>query len=176
MQKPERQVGEVQYGYAYLDDSETMVRIKDIDRAFCNHHTFRCPDCRGEMYATFGAVQVDHFRHNGGKCDYNNYLHTVSERVFMEEYLLCLEKGIPFIIDMMLPVVCNPVCVKFQQPCGKKYIHKKIDLTEKYTKVSLERRVEVSDERFRRPDILLESEDGEQLWVEIWVRHETSEE
>ena len=32
------------------------------------------------------------------------------------------------------------------------------------------------DEHYRRPDILIESFDGKQLWIEIWVSHETDEE
>jgi hypothetical protein len=42
--------------------------------------------------------------------------------------------------------------------------------------VKLETNVNVEDGRYRRPDILLTSDSGEQLWIEFWVKHETSEE
>lgn len=167
---------EVLYGYALLDDSRHPVSIDEIDRAFCEHHTFKCPRCHKAMYATFGEVQLPHFRHNGEKCQYSKYLHDLAEDVFYEEYSKCLDAVIPFLLQMRIPVHCNSACVlKKNEDCREHYIMKTIDLTEEFKLISLETRVDVEDS-FRRPDILLETEDGRQLWVEIWVSHETEEE
>lgn len=61
---------EAQYGYAILDDGKTLVGIKDrcINRDFAARHKFCCPYCHSEMYATFGEVQLYHFRHKGIQC------------------------------------------------------------------------------------------------------------
>lgn len=56
--------------------------------------------------------------------------------------------------------------------CPEHYVNKIVDLTHEYKKISSEKCVRV-DDRYRRPDILLESENGNQLWIEIWVAHET---
>lgn len=166
---------EVLYGYALLDDSKHTVSIDDIDRPFTRLHKFYCPHCHNEMYATFGEVQLPHFRHNGDKCQHSKYLHDLAEHVFYEEYSRCLEEGLPFYLEIRIPRPCNGACVlKKHADCKEHYLQKTVDLTQEYTLISLETRVDI-DERYRRPDILLESLDGKQLWVEIWVSHETEE-
>lgn len=166
---------EVLFGYALLDDSKHTVSIDDIDRPFTRLHKFYCPHCHNEMYATFGEVQQPHFRHNGDKCQYSKYLHDLAEHVFFEEYSKCLDTGQPFFLELHLPTPCNKACVlnKYAD-CKEHYIQKTVDLTKEYTLISLESRVDIEN-RYRRPDILLESLDGKQLWVEIWVSHETEE-
>ena len=166
---------EVLYGYALLDDSEHTVSIDDIDRAFTRLHKFYCPHCHNEMYATFGEIQLSHFRHNGDKCQHRKYLHDLAEHIFYEEYSKCLDRGLPFYLDLRIPVPCNNACVlKKHADCKEHYVQKTVDLTKEYTLISIETRVDV-DDRYRRPDVLLESFDGKQLWVEIWVSHETEE-
>ncbi len=166
---------EVLYGYALLDESQHTVSIDDIDRPFTRLHKFYCPHCHNEMYATLGEVQVPHFRHNGEKCQHSKYLHDLAEHVFYEEYTKCLDKGSPFYLELRIPKPCNGACVLKQHvDCKEHYLQKTVDLTKEYTLISLETRVDI-DDRYRRPDILLESLDGRQLWVEIWVSHETEE-
>ena len=166
---------QVLYGSALLDDTVHPINIDDIDRAFTRLHKFYCPHCHNEMYATFGDVQAPHFRHNGDKCQHSKYLHDLAEHVFYEEYTKCLDNGIPFFLDLRIPLPCNRACVLKQHiDCREHYIHKTVDLTKEYTFVSLETCVDI-DDHHRRPDVLLESLDGKQLWVEIWVSHETEE-
>ena len=166
---------EVLYGYALLDDTKLTVSIDDIDRPFTRLHKFYCPHCHNEMYATFGDVQQPHFRHNGDKCQYSKYLHDLAEHVFYEEYSKCLNTGQPFFLELYLPAPCNKACVLNKHAdCKEHYIQKTVDLTKEYTLISLESRVDIEN-RYRRPDILLESLDGKQLWIEIWVSHETEE-
>ena len=165
----------VKYGYALLDDSGKTVCIDNIDRAFCKSHKFKCPCCKKDMYATFGETQMPHFRHNGDKCGYLNYLHDLAEQIFFEEFQSCLENHTPFELELQIPKKCDPKCTRIQSICRRRYKYYTIDLAEKFTKVSRETRVNVG-EHFRRPDVLLESESGEQLWVEMWVSHETEEE
>ena len=166
----------VQYGYALLDDTGKTISIDKVNRVFGHSHQFYCPNCKHEMYATYGeGTQLAHFRHNGAKCEYSNYLHALAEQVFIEEYEQCIHDGLPFNLSYHIPVKCVRECIKERSYCGKKNITRTIDLTQYFTKVSREARVEIG-ERFRRPDILLESEDGKQLWVEIWVSHQTEEE
>ena len=165
----------VLYRYALLDDSKHTVSIDDIDRTFTRLHKFYCPHCHNEMYATFGEVQLPHFRHNGDKCQHGKYLHDLAEHVFYEEYSKCLVNGWPFFLEIRIPTPCNKACVlKKHADCKEHYIQKTVDLTKEYTFISLETKVDI-DDRYRRPDVLLESFDNKQLWVEIWVSHETEE-
>ena len=59
--------------------------------------------------------------------------------------------------------------------CQEHHFHKEVDLAKHFTKISLEKNVSVGDGRKRKPDILLETEEGRQLWVEIFVTNETKQ-
>ena len=165
----------VQYAYAIQDDNKS-VSIHSLTREKSSGHKYYCPNCHGEMYPTFGEIQYHHFRHNGTQCQHDSYLHSLAEHIFLEEYVWCVENNNPFILEMHSPVHCDRNCVeKRNRLCTKHKNTTCIDLTQIYTKVLLETNVHLEDGRYRRPDILLVSENGEQLWVEIWVKHETIE-
>lgn len=166
---------DIQYSIALLDNSEKNVKISDINRQFADEHSFSCPFCKKRMYATFGPIRIPHFRHNGEKCDYENYLHAVAESVFLNEYKACVEKKRPFLFDYYSRLHCNENCIVDRNNCGVLKQRETINLAQKYTLISRERNVPVEG-GYRRPDILLESDTGEQLWVEMWVTHRTVEE
>ena len=129
------------------------------------------------MEAVLGDIREDYFRHKSNPCSFDYYLHSTAEEVFFEEYTECLEKGKPFEVTVYPEIQCNPECsFGKKESCSKRYKEKTvIDLTLKYKKITPETRV-YQEGRYRRPDLLLESESGEKLWVEIWVSHETDEE
>ena len=165
----------VQYAYAIQDDNRS-VSIHSLTRETSGEHKYYCPNCRGEMYPTFGEIQYHHFRHNGTQCQHDNYLHSLAEHMFLEEYVWCLENKSPFILEIHNSVHCDRNCVeKKNRLCTKHSNINCIDLTQIYTKAQLETNVHLDGGRYRRPDILLTSENGEQLWIEIWVKHETKE-
>lgn len=162
-----------EHRHALLDDSDKVVNISTLTREDCAGHTFRCPDCGNEMYPTFGNKYVHHFRHLGDVCQKNNYLHATAEYMFMEEYTRCLEDGLPFLLELHSHVSCDRHCTERKNRVCTSYKNTTtVDLTKIYTSVRCEHRVQI-DQHYRRPDILLTSDEGEQLWIEIWVTHET---
>ena len=174
---------EIQFRTARIDYSDHNIDITTVRREFQENsayrrkHHFFCPCCGKEMEAVLGPVREDHFRHKVEPCGYNNYLHSTAEDVFFEEYTHCLNKGLPFIITVFPEIQCNPACALVKKDsCSKR--HKDItviDLTRKFKKIKPEARV-FQDGSYRRPDLLLESDSGETLMVEIWVSHETDAE
>lgn len=167
----------IQYGFALQDESEVIIDIDSLTRDSSAGHKYFCPQCHSEMYPTFGPKQEHHFRHNGTQCRHDSYLHTVAEHLFHTEYLKCLEADEPFILELHSRVPCDRNCTeKKNRICTSFHNTTTVDLTKIYKTVKLETNVNVEDGRFRRPDILLTSDSGEQLWIEIWVKHETSEE
>lgn len=159
--------------YAIEDDTDKVVNIFSLSRELCTGHKYYCPDCRNEMYPTFGEKYVHHFRHLGNVCQKNNYLHATAEFLFLEEYQKCLENGEPFLLEVHSHVSCDRHCTERRnRVCTSHKNSTLVDLTKIYTSVKREHRVQV-EEHFRRPDILLTAENGEQLWIEIWVTHET---
>ena len=169
----------VKYGFALLDsENGKVVGIDNLSRETSLRHKFFCPHCHGEMYPTFGPIQVSHFRHNGEKCKPDKYLHDLAEKIFEEEYLNCLENNTPFILEIHSPVNCYEGCLNNRNGiCSKHQNTQTIDLTKTFTKIEKESHVQI-EEHFRIPDILLSSENNAKvfrLWVEIWVKHETEE-
>lgn len=162
--------------HAIEDDTDRVVDIFSLSRELRKGHKYYCPECRNEMYPTFGQKYVHHFRHLGTVCQKNNYLHATAEYMFLEEYNRCLDTGEPFLLELHSHVDCDNQCTERRNRICM--AHKNtiiVDLTKIYKNVKREYRVQV-DDHFRRPDILLTSETGEQLWIEIWVTHETTEE
>lgn len=162
----------VQYGSALLDDTQHVVSIANLNKVESNSHLFRCPHCGEKMYPTFGPKNVPHFRHIGQKCQYSSYLHDLAKSIFKEEFERCLRDKIPFILELHTPTKCDCDCLaKGKKEC-KRFDSIIVDLAKLYTSIILEQRI-LFDDHARRPDILLKSDDGQQLWIEIWVTHET---
>lgn len=166
---------DIQYKYAIEDHSERVVNISSLTKEHSKDHKYYCPDCRNEMYPTFGKKYEHHFRHNCDTCQRLNYLHTTAELLFLEEYTRCLNNGDPFLLEVHSRIGCdrncterkNRLCLAFKDTVI-------VDLTKIYTNIKREYRVLVGD-HFRRPDILLTNYEGDELWIEIWVTHETDE-
>ena len=172
---------DVLYSTALIDGSEKSIDINDVydqkhaDSEYTKKHSFTCPCCGLEMMAVLGPIRARHFRHFGTTCDPNYYLHSTAEQVFYEEFKKCLDEGKPFIITVFSEIRCVKDCsINNKQDCPNRFKEQTINLTEIYSKISPETRVRI-DDRYRRPDLLLESETGKQLWVEIWVSHRTDE-
>ena len=162
----------VQYGSALLDDTQHVVTIANLNREESDRHIFRCPHCQEKMYPTFGPKNVPHFRHIGRKCQYSSYLHDLAKSIFKEEFERCLRDKLPFLLELHTPTKCDRDClVKDKNEC-KRFDTITVDLAILYTSIILEQRI-LFDDHARRPDILLKSDDGQQLWIEIWVNHET---
>lgn len=160
----------VLFGSALLDDTQHVVDIDHINREMSQGHTFYCPHCREKMYPTFGSKYVHHFRHIGQKCQYSGYLHELAKSIFKEEFERCLNDKTPFLLELHTITKCDRDCI-VKSKCNK-YDIITVDLAKLYTSITLEQRI-LFDDHTRRPDILLKSDDGQQLWIEIWVSHET---
>lgn len=102
----------IQYGFAFQDESEFIVDIDSLTRDSSAGHKYFCPQCRSEMYPTFGPIQEHHFRHNGTQCQHDTYLHSVAEYMFHAEYLKCLENSEPFILELHSRVPCDRNCTE----------------------------------------------------------------
>lgn len=165
---------DILYRFAY-DDSNRVVSIKDINESN-RRQNFVCPHCHSKMYPALGNIRVHHFRHIGDPCQHDGYLHSTAEEVFLEEYQKCLDAGIPFILEDSEPLHCERLCInkKIDSTCRIRTMPYEYDLTAIFSSVSRETRV-IIDDHYRRPDILLSSDSGDQLWIEIWVSHETED-
>lgn len=164
------QDNEVMYKEALLADSGERISINDA-KYYVGKQFFVCPECGAPMYPTFGIVQPPHFRHKGKPYSLDRYLHTNAEYTFYEEYNYCLNNHLPFYLDIELVRPCNMACVLSRDvDCSERKSPCHVDLTKLFSHISREHSVNVGGQ-IRRPDVLLSSDDGISLWVEIWVSH-----
>lgn len=164
---------DIQYPEA-LNEKGHAIKAESLTRDTCCGHRFRCPHCHEEMIPVLGDVRAKHFRHLGAQCQRDYYLHGLAEASFMEEYQKCIDKGLPFYLEMLVPT-CFKSCVLTGR-CEERHV-RKLDLTIDFKIITQESRVKTGDKTYRRPDILLQSEDGKQsLWIEFFVTHEVGEE
>lgn len=168
----------VKYELAIRTDDNAFIHIEDVEQSSYGRKAhFICPCCKLEMRPVLGRYIEQHFRHKGEPCRYDKYLHSIAEESFLREYNHCLKYGTPFVLKTLVQVRCNGGCVLLiDRNCKEQFIPYDIDLTKHYTKIAKEERVETGPSSFRRPDILLESETGEQIWIEIFVTHKSGEE
>lgn len=168
---------QVKYGYALINDTGKVVGIDSLRGKNQYNYHFNCPHCHDEMYPTFGRIQAHHFRHKGKTCQHQRYLHSLAEQVFIQEFQTCRNTGLPFILEIHRKVLCNRHCVSNYDGCCEANLENTIyvDLAGMYVDAQLEATVFCS-ESTRRPDVLLKTEEGDQLWIEFWVTHETDEE
>ena len=164
------------YESATIDKDGALVNIRQVRHEEERLHRYYCPNCKDEMIPILGMVREHHFRHKVQPCRYETYLHSLAEKTFLEEYQKCLSEEKPFFLVFDSVAECNQCCVLNQDvDCKEHHFHKEVDLTKHFIKISLERNVSVGDGRKRKPDILLETEEGRQLWVEIYVTNETKQ-
>ena len=162
---------------AALDENGNKVEAENLTRKEADHHQYRCLNCREPMIPVLKNVaRVKHFRHLGDVCRHCDYLHSYAEEVFIEEYQKCLDSGLPFYLEFSVPVRCNHACVlKEHNNCKERYNRVTVDLTKEYRNIQKEFRVKTEDNSVRIPDVLLTSDDGKSLWLEICVTHEVTE-
>lgn len=166
----------VQFESAIRKHDNKLMHISSVDRNSGRKHVYICPGCHGIMLPVLGSKREHHFRHKGQVCGYGNYLHSLAEETFIREYEDCLLNGRPFYLKFNAPFACDKSCwYQENKQCSSVKIPRKYDLTEKFVCIRKECRITI-DDSYRRPDILLETADGKQLWVEIFVTHEVSKE
>lgn len=160
-----------------LTDNGHLIAAKSLTKETCRTQSYTCPHCGEKMTPVLGKIRVEHFRHLGTLCKRDYYLHACAEAAFMEEYQKCLAEGLPFYLELPVPAWCNRSCVLAKHNlCQERYNRKTVDLTLDYKRISKETRVKTGDSGYRRPDILLQTEDGKQsLWIEFYVTHAVDE-
>lgn len=166
-----------QFEFAIQEDDGKLINISQLETKNRWSHRFLCPHCKEILTPILGPRREHHFRHKVESCNYNDYLHTLAETLFVQEYSECLKNQSSFYLSLDAPIPCNKACVMSKDvDCKERYIHHDIDLTKHFIYILPETTVSIDKRKNRRPDILLETKEGRQLWVEIFVSNETSQE
>ncbi len=155
---------DIQYKYALSEAGEVICidALTEKDRI-----DYECLGCGNILRPVLGEIRQKHFRHKFQPvCSEETYLHRMGKKLFMEKYKECLLFNIPYLLELEVPIFCNS-CQ--HGPCSKDGRRKSYNLTDKFIKIKEEQR-----DQNLIPDILLETESGEKIYIEIAVTHSSS--
>lgn len=130
-----------------------------------------CPHCHNEMIAKRGDIRKWHFAHKTAKCSYDNYLHSISEKMILDWF----NQKESIILEMNAKVECTHYdSCKFHNDkycTGREPIQ--YDLKKYYSRCVRERGY-----KGFIADLLCESDDRPRspIFIEIFVTHECSQE
>lgn len=157
---------EIKYRFALGKDQRIIdvLKLSDADRM-----DYECAGCGNIVRPVLPKTnRQKHFRHVVQvECSNETYLHRMGKILFEQTYRRCLNNKEPYLIEFKVPIQCN-YCE--YGPCDNVDEKKKyFDLTTVYKKILIEKR----DGEFI-PDLLIASEKGEKIYIEIEVTHEVS--
>lgn len=149
--------------------------VTDSYIAEYGNDSFTCLGCGKAILSKRGKIKRHHFAHvaeQEGTCSFETYLHKMGISKFIDVYKKRIKENKEFLLE----VAKGEICYKSECPYGRKNTcdnitgYTKISLLPKYS--SCER--EVRDGGFI-PDILLSTEDGQKIYIEITVTHPVQE-
>ena len=152
----------IQFKYALADDGE-VVNITSL--TLNDRRDYGCIGCGNIVRPVLGQIRRKHFRHKVNKeCSFETYLHKMGKFLFEKNYKECLQQKLQFIIEYPVSVLCNHckhgLC-KITEEISK------YDLTKVFRFIYLEKR-----DGNLIPDLRLETEGGDKIYVEIAVSNE----
>lgn len=156
----------IKYRYA-LSISGRVVDVFTLTPS--DRRDYTCIACGRPLRPVMGEIRQKHFRHKEEVvCSSETYLHKLGKMLFYQVYQECLATKTPFEIEYGRPRAC--VACSDYGPCefGRDMV--KYDLTQGFSHISLE----TPDNAFI-PDLLLQNERGDKLYVEIAVTHFATE-
>ena len=168
-------VNDVLYGYAYNEDKQ-LVDIHNVSVDYRKNHKFYCLHCGNEMVASLkDDYRRKHFRHKTTvECDYDHYLHTLSEYLFKKAY----DSASTFYLRYQKDLECiNQSCKYKNRDCEFRTTQHDVNLKEWYPFCEIEKGITGKDGNNYIADILLTSDrlDVPPLLIEIFVTHECTD-
>lgn len=165
----------ITYQYAKSDDG-FVKNITDVSDEYRKIHQFTCFGCGTRMSAVLGQKRENHFRHfNDCNCSNETYLHHLGKDLFVELFESAKSQNKRLLVDF----IQKKVCVNQSCPLGRDHcfdndgVYKEFELYPHFTNYV----VEVFDhDTGLKPDVLLTNDNGEKLYIEIFVNHESSDE
>lgn len=161
----------IQYPFA-IDEAGVLVSIDSVDAEHRHEHSYRCPECGGEMRPRLGQQRSHCFYHSDDhECDVESYVHKVGKELLYKRFLT---DGIP------VRYVRKQRCVEFES-CSFKQVwtceyegeSKDVILAKHYDLAEIEK----AYGEFR-PDVLLTStkHPDRPFFLEVCHKHPCSEE
>lgn len=163
---------DIKYQFAINSSGNTVNAGDLIASKEVRNEKYKCLSCEHILIPVLGEKRKKHFRHKADipvQCSLETYLHKLGKIKFYEVYNSCLAREVPFWIEIQMTQKCH-YQKQFQHLCTfSNKCKQKFDLTQYFTNIRLEKK----DNSFV-PDLLLTSEQGTKLYIEIAVTHKST--
>ena len=158
-----------------LSDDGSLKNISEVTDPYRKEHSFTCFGCNNGLTAVLGKQRERHFRHTPGCiCNPETYLHQVGKKMFVDLFELAKKINKRLLVDFLQTKICvNPDC-----PLGKDHCVENVGECEEFELFPHFNHYEVEKydpDTGLTPDILLTNDDGEKVYIEIFVNHPSSE-
>jgi hypothetical protein len=163
---------DIKYQYAINSNGKTVNAGDLIPSIEVRSETYKCFSCGNILIPVLGEKIKKHFRHKADiqvQCSSETYLHKLGKIRFYDIYNSCLTEKLPFWIEIAVKQKCK-FQKQFQHICTLKNCTERFDITQYFKNIKLERK----DNSFI-PDLLLTSDKGEKIYIEIAVSHKSTQ-
>ena len=159
------------YRYA-LTQEEKLVDIINITKENKDNE-YICISCGNKLIPKLGSIRIHHFSHfvKNEICSYETYLHKLGKNIFYENYLKCIENNIEYNIEYQFIKECNHYFKKYNKKCI--YREEELFNIQKYFKKI---KFQKKDGNFIPDLLLIDENDKNKIFVEIFVTHRVSDE
>lgn len=161
--------------YAWSDDGSIQY-IRDVTKEYRSSHHFTCQSCKSRMVAVIDVKKkIPHFRHYEQNCSEETYLHKAGKDLFLALFENNQKKNLPLSINFKQTFKCCLEQCRYgrKELCIRQQRTTEFDLLSKFNSIMLEKQ---DSETGLIPDILLTNDKGEKCYVEIVVKHKSTEE
>ncbi len=156
------------YQHFTLDKNANIINIRDTDTT--GKQQYFCPYCRTEMITKRGNIRQWHFAHKTDKCSYDNYLHSIAEKMIMDWF----NRQEIITLVMKTQEKCNKYgnCIFYSKEHCQRETTSQYNLKKYYSKCIQEQRYGgfVADLFCER-----NGKSTEPLFIEIFVTHECNQ-
>lgn len=161
----------IKYRYA-LDSVNQLVDVTKLQKEKTTSKEFyKCLGCGKILIPVLGQKRQKHFRHKIDlDCSPETYLHKLAKQKFFDVYNNCLQENQPFLIILDQERECTYFQNEFLFNCKLDNRLTSFDLTKYFHQIYLEEK----EDSFI-PDLLLVSQTGEKIFIEIAVTHFSSQ-
>lgn len=155
-----------------LTRSRDLVDVRNITPATRRDGApYMCIGCGEELIPKIGSKRAHHFAHKHTvDCSSETYLHAAAKLLFVRNYRDRLATGRPFYIEFRRPTLCDHLHETLGSSC-EDYRWERYDLTKVFRQVEVEKGIQGVV-----ADVLLSTDDGNTLLIEIAVTHESEPE
>jgi len=157
-----------------LSDDGSLKNISEVTDAYRKVHRFTCFGCNKELFAVLSERYERHFRHSPGCiCNPETCLHQTGKKMFVDLFELAKKTNKRLLVDVLQTKICvNPNC-----PLGKDHCienegeYKEFEISPHFNHYEVEK---YDPDTGLTPDILLTNENGEKVYIEIYVSNPVS--